>query len=139
MVRSRPARRGLLARKAASHHDFLWRFARPRAPRHRAQPASGRDGATRRHRNPSTVYRERPSAMIVVSSARQRGQRLLLRAASLMLLAAPAIARAEPSCSARTDARDNRSWPAPLDRVVSLHGRDLALREALDRLATAAR
>jgi iron complex outermembrane recepter protein len=77
--------------------------------------------------------------MTLVSSARERIQRLLLRAASLLLLVAPAVARAEPLCSARTDARDSRRWPAPLDRVVSLHGRDLALREALDRLATAAR
>ncbi|HEY2856734.1 MAG TPA: TonB-dependent receptor plug domain-containing protein [Gemmatimonadaceae bacterium] len=67
-----------------------------------------------------------------------RGQRLLLRAASLLLLAAPAIASAEPTCMARADARDSRSWPSPLDRLVTLHGRDLALRDALDRLAAAA-
>ena len=76
--------------------------------------------------------------MTPVSSAWGRGQ-LLLRAALLLLLAAPAIVRAEPSCSARIDARYNRNWPSPLDRPVTLHGRDLALRDALDRLAAAAR
>jgi len=77
--------------------------------------------------------------MTPVSSARVNGQRLLLRAASLLLLAAPAMVRAEPSCSARIDARDNGRWPAPLDRRVTLHNHDLALRDALDRLGAAAR
>ncbi len=69
--------------------------------------------------------------------------RLLPRAASLLvaIAAVPALAIAEPSCvaGAHRPARDGRAWPAPLDRPVTLHGRDLALRDALDRLATAAR
>jgi iron complex outermembrane receptor protein len=50
----------------------------------------------------------------------------------------PALARAEPAC-ASPSARESRRWPAPLDRLVTLHNRDLALRDALDRLAAAAR
>ncbi|HEY2375647.1 MAG TPA: TonB-dependent receptor [Gemmatimonadaceae bacterium] len=34
---------------------------------------------------------------------------------------------------------ESHRWPAPLDRMVTLHNRDLALRDALDRLASAAR
>ena len=71
------------------------------------------------------------------------GPRLLTRAVSLLLAVAavPAVAVAEPSCAAgtRSIVRDGRSWPSPLDRLVTLHGRDLALGEALDRLAAAAR
>ncbi len=77
--------------------------------------------------------------MTSVSSTRTRGLRLLLRAASLLLLAAPAMADAEPACGAQAEARDSREWPTPLDRPVTLHGRGLALRDALDRLAAAAR
>ena len=75
--------------------------------------------------------------------ARAGCHRLLLRAVSLLLAAGavPALALAEPSCEAavRATARDGRAWPAPLDRRVTLHNRDLALRDALDRLAAAAR
>jgi outer membrane receptor protein involved in Fe transport len=39
-------------------------------------------------------------------------------------------------CSAAAPAP--RHWPAPLDRTVSLHARDVSLRSALDRLAAAA-
>ena len=62
--------------------------------------------------------------------------RLLLRASLLLVVATPAIARAEPRCAGPNDAR---AWPAPLDRLVTLHSRDLSLRDALDRLAAAAR
>ena len=62
------------------------------------------------------------------------------RAALLLLLCAPALARAEPACVARVGAvKEAHHWPSPLDRPVSLHNRDLALRDALDRLAAAAR
>ena len=70
-------------------------------------------------------------------SARTGSRRLLVRATSLFLLGAPAALSAEPSC-ARPSA-EARRWPSPLDRLVTLHSRDLALRDALDRLATAAR
>src|SRR5436305_4387125 len=77
--------------------------------------------------------------MTWASHARTKGQRLLVRAASLSLvLTAPAIAGAEP-CATASSPRDVREWPAPLDRRVTLHSRDLALRDALDRLAAAAR
>ena len=73
--------------------------------------------------------------------AHVRRGRLLSRAVSLLVAAIPAVAFAEPSCGAgtRATARDGRAWPAPLDRRVTLHDRDLALRDALDRLASAAR
>ncbi|HEV8236046.1 MAG TPA: Plug domain-containing protein, partial [Gemmatimonadaceae bacterium] len=71
-------------------------------------------------------------------SARTGSRWLLVRATSLFLFAAPAALSAEPSC-ARPGAAEARRWPSPLDRLVTLHSRDLALRDALDRLATAAR
>jgi len=81
--------------------------------------------------------------MIHAPRARAGRHRLLPRAVSLLVAVAavPALAVAEPTCVAgvRPAARDARAWPAPLDRLVSLHGRDLALRDALDRLASAAR
>ncbi len=61
------------------------------------------------------------------------------RAALLLLLCAPALARAEPACVARAGTvSEGRPWPSPLDRLVTLHNRNLALRDALDRLAAAA-
>jgi iron complex outermembrane receptor protein len=70
---------------------------------------------------------------------RVRSIRLLIRAASLLAPVAPALARAEPTCAAHVERQESRRWPSPLDRLVTLHSRDLALRDALDRLATAAR
>lgn len=44
-----------------------------------------------------------------------------------------------PSCETDPAAAPAaRRWPAPLDRTISLHARNVALREALDRLAAAA-
>lgn len=45
------------------------------------------------------------------------------------------------SCVSPTGAASTRAqrWPAPLDRAITLHARDVALRDALDRLAAAAR
>ncbi|HKW47348.1 MAG TPA: TonB-dependent receptor [Gemmatimonadaceae bacterium] len=63
------------------------------------------------------------------------------RAVLFLLLCAPALARAEPGCVARMGAgavNEGRRWPSPLDRLVTLHNRDLALRDALDHLASAA-
>lgn len=61
--------------------------------------------------------------------------------ALLLAVSIATTARAEPACSAGAGAasRDVRSWPAPLDRLVTLHSHDLALRDALDRLSAAAR
>src|SRR5690349_22671785 len=81
--------------------------------------------------------------MIHALHARTGRHRLLLRAGSILLaiVAVPALATAEPSCAAgaHAAAREERVWPAPLDRLVTLHGRDLPLRDALDRVAAAAR
>ena len=59
----------------------------------------------------------------------------------LLLLAAPATARAAPACPSGggDDTASTSSWPAPLDRTLAFHARDLSLRDALDRLAAAAR
>jgi iron complex outermembrane receptor protein len=57
----------------------------------------------------------------------------------LLALAAPALARAEPRCGTTANARGTRRiWLAPLDRLVTLHARDVILRDALERVATAA-
>src|SRR6185436_20596996 len=58
----------------------------------------------------------------------------LLVGATLAL--APARARAQQSCSV---VAPPQPWPAPLDRRISLRARDVSLREALDRVAAAAR
>jgi outer membrane receptor protein involved in Fe transport len=75
--------------------------------------------------------------------ARAGRHRLLLRALSMTLAsgALPAVVLGELPCvvATRAPSRDGRAWPAPLDRPVTLHGRDLALRDVLDRLAVAAR
>ena len=74
--------------------------------------------------------------------ARIGRHRLLARAVLLLVVpaAVPSWAMAEPPCVAGArPARDGRAWPAPLDRLVTLHGRDLSLRDALDRVAEAAR
>ena len=44
------------------------------------------------------------------------------------------------SCTASTDFDASLpAWNTPLDRVVSLHARDISLRDALDRLSSDAR
>jgi len=65
--------------------------------------------------------------------------RLLVCAASLLFFAPPAVLWGEPSCARSSSAGESNRWPSPLDRLVTLHSRDLALRDALDRLAAAAR
>ena len=80
----------------------------------------------------------------MTGALRARGgrHRPLLRVVSVLLVAGlPTVALAAPSCDpgARAASREARVWPAPLDRLVTLHSRDLALRDALDRLAAAAR
>src|SRR5829696_4233322 len=69
---------------------------------------------------------------------------LALLLGTAMHLAAP-IAGAQSICapSARSAAatsatRPNAGWTGALARRVSLHGRDISLREALDRLSAAA-
>jgi iron complex outermembrane receptor protein len=55
---------------------------------------------------------------------------------SAALAAAPPRAFAQQSCDVITP---SQSWPAPLNRRISLRARDVSLREALDRVAAAAR
>src|SRR6478609_6027879 len=64
------------------------------------------------------------------------------RLAMLAWVALPQMARAQASCpGTASDAATTpaRQWPAPLDRLVTLHERELSLRDALDQLAAAAR
>src|SRR5207302_671328 len=61
------------------------------------------------------------------------------------LAATLAVARGSPAqtrqCNnARPDTATSRSnWAPPLDRLVSVHGSDVSLRDALDRIAAAAK
>jgi iron complex outermembrane receptor protein len=59
----------------------------------------------------------------------------------LIVGATPIVAGAQASCSKseRTSAASGVRWQPPLDRLVSIHERGVALRDALDRLAAAAR
>ncbi|HEX8696459.1 MAG TPA: TonB-dependent receptor [Longimicrobium sp.] len=70
-----------------------------------------------------------------------RLRRAFPRALALLALAAPAAARAAPACPAGAGEASPpaQRWPAPLDRTLSFHARDVSLRDALDRLAAAAR
>ncbi|HKN65395.1 MAG TPA: TonB-dependent receptor plug domain-containing protein [Gemmatimonadaceae bacterium] len=80
--------------------------------------------------------------MIPALQTRAASSRRLLRVGSLVLaIGVSTTAQAEPTCTTETHigSLGARVWPAPLDRLVSLHNHDLALRDALDRLAAAAR
>jgi len=61
---------------------------------------------------------------------------IALLVAALALAAAPARAQSCSSSSALLATQP--TWNAPLDRRVSLHARDISLREALDRLSAGA-
>jgi iron complex outermembrane receptor protein len=56
-----------------------------------------------------------------------------------LALAVPAAAHAAEPCAPPADASAARRWPAPLDRTLAFHARDLSLRDALDRLSAASR
>src|SRR3954469_5206184 len=58
----------------------------------------------------------------------------LLACAGLAFL--PGRSIAQQACSAVIA---TQSWPAPLDRRIALRARDVSLREAIDRVAAAAR
>ncbi|MEP6689727.1 MAG: TonB-dependent receptor [Gemmatimonadaceae bacterium] len=68
------------------------------------------------------------------------GWRASLIAALVTLTSESAAAQTAASCAGSAlDANSAPRWTAPLDRTVSLHARDISLREALDRVAVAAR
>src|SRR3954466_11321880 len=52
------------------------------------------------------------------------------------LAASPAQSPAQQSCGG---APPSQLWPAPLDRRIAVRARDVSLREALDRIAAAAK
>ena len=61
---------------------------------------------------------------------------------ALLGLAAPTHLRGQTSCDARSaDVAESPAagWAPPLDREVSVVARDVSLRDALDRVAAAAR
>jgi len=73
----------------------------------------------------------------VISSAIRR------RPAGILLIVAPLLlwssAQAQSVCSPSADlVASPAAWKSPLDRRVSLHARDISLREALDRLSAEA-
>src|SRR3954471_23319832 len=75
-----------------------------------------------------------------------QGMTRSIRTATLFLpiawAAIPSTARAQASCPGTASdaaAATARRWPAPLDRLITLHEREVSLRDALDRLAAAAR
>lgn len=69
---------------------------------------------------------------------RSRVPRAIVIAAALTLVASPAVAQTCSSSSSELLA-SLPSWNPPLDRRVSLHARDISLRDALDRISSDAR
>ena len=68
---------------------------------------------------------------------RSRVSRTIAFAAVLTLFASPAIAQ---TCTSSSELLASLpAWNAPLDRPVSLHARDISLRDALDRISADAR
>jgi iron complex outermembrane receptor protein len=68
---------------------------------------------------------------------RSRVPRAVVIAAALTLVASPAVAQ---TCSSSSELLASLpSWNPPLDRRVSLHARDISLRDALDRISSDAR
>src|ERR1700674_2100437 len=74
----------------------------------------------------------------LLTGGRSRGLRtIVLLVAALSLVASPARAQ---SCSLSSALLASLpAWNAPLDRRVSLHVRDISLRDALDRVSADAR
>jgi iron complex outermembrane receptor protein len=70
-----------------------------------------------------------------------RSIRLAVLASPLAMGAVSAREMSAQATCARTaeSSPTTRTWPPPLDRVISLHERGVSLRDALDRLAAAAR
>src|ERR1700731_1549843 len=79
-----------------------------------------------------------PSADRFVTGTRSGGRRtIVLLVMGLSLVASPARAQ---SCSLSSELLAALpAWNAPLDRRVSLHVRDISLRDALDRVSADAR
>jgi hypothetical protein len=66
-------------------------------------------------------------------------KRLTLVALIALAPAVPAsVYAAQPACRASTLRTSARSWPAPLDRQVTLRGDKVTLRDGLAQLASAA-
>ena len=67
---------------------------------------------------------------------RSRVLRAVVFAAALTLVGSPAVAQ---TCSSPSETLASEPiWNAPLDRRVSLHARDISLRDALDRISSEA-
>jgi iron complex outermembrane receptor protein len=71
---------------------------------------------------------------------RSRVPRTIAFAAALTLVVSPAVAQTCSSSSSSSELLASvPAWNAPLDRRVSLHARDISLRDALDRISSDAR
>src|SRR4051794_10001314 len=69
----------------------------------------------------------------------RRGLAFLFTLATAVAPVAPSVAGAQ-SCPISTGAMVSPAvWSAPLDRLISLHVRDISLRDALDRVSTESR
>ena len=67
----------------------------------------------------------------------RRGLAFIFTLATAALSVTPTVAHAQ-SCSAQAEGlASSPTWNPPLDRRVSLHVRDISLRDALDRISTA--
>jgi len=83
-----------------------------------------------------------PGPLVADPQGMTRSIRLALLLLPLACAALPSLARAQTSCPGAASGAVTttaRQWPAPLDRLVTLHEREVSLRDALDRLAAAAR
>ncbi len=68
--------------------------------------------------------------------ATSRGLALLFSVAAASISIAPDTAAAQACSTAAGDAVLLSAWSSPLDRRISLHVRDVSLRDALDRIST---
>src|SRR5438876_9183815 len=79
---------------------------------------------------------DRGTSRFSIGQLRHRARSIAFVAA--LLIAAPAIS-AQSCSSSSTVLSSLPAWSSPLERRVSLHARDISLREALDRISTVAR
>src|SRR3989454_786961 len=79
---------------------------------------------------------DRGTSRFSIGQLRHRARSIVFVAA--LLIAAPAIS-AQSCSSSSTVLSSLPAWSSPLERRVSLHARDISLREALDRISTVAR
>src|SRR5690349_1882604 len=85
---------------------------------------------------PSTGQRGLSNATSGPCLAANRGLAFLFTLAAASISIAPNTAEAQTCSRAAADQPSLTSWNPPLDRRISLHVRDISLRDALDRIST---